>query len=583
MKKLFSFMLASALCAVLMGCGDEDKGSSATTTKTEKAVEKAVEKPVKKKGDPLKDAKNDVEAMRLKDFIALVLDSGCDVSPTAAQSLGADYEFDYNFHKTTLACEGKFKKFNNIVKKWDLNKIKKNHKDYPKYVYRRVNYINEYIDKNGEFGSLKDMLYTSSKNKVIISDDEIVIDDILYYKLDRKNSTLIIGPIADESDEEKLMNSQLEVAFYQYFIDKGTDFPLSIEGDNIVAKIDLNAKENAKKEVEAMSLKEFYKFYKNGGCDTYKEFLNHKAKIACEEKFKTHKDKLDEVIKWQKDYPFASDEWFLYNSSLPYINDYVIANKKFGNLEDMINTITNKEEFKKQLEATNGFMLVEGFLGFSKADMDSKNLTITIHTPGKNTAIEMIKSSIKQRIEKEKLKDEPNAEKLKSLEENLARFSSAEGLKEFDETFEDDLLREVASEVAIEEGALKTIVQATTKDGKFVVKFPFDDTKAISDVAKKYANEILPIIDDIRKYYQKHKKFHTDINKMTDKYVSANKDSFYIVLDGYCVDGKLDRANATLTLSQSQRYGKSAKCKKILANESMANIMSENGGVYSLK
>ena len=58
-------------------------------------------------------------------------------------------------------------------------------------------------------------------------------------------------------------------------------------------------------------------------------------------------------------------------------------------------------------------------------------------------------------------------------------------------------------------------------------------------------------------------------------------DSFSIALS--CVDGKLDRANATLTLSQSQKYGKSAKCKKILADESMANIMSENGGVYSLK
>ena len=203
MKKLFSFMLASALCAVLMGCGDEDKSSSTTTTKTEKAVEKpaekAVEKPVKKKGDPLKDAQNDVEAMRLKDFIALVLDSGCDVSPTAAQSLGADYEFDYNFHKTTLACEGKFKKFNNTLKKkMDVNKIKKNHKDLLKYLYGRVNDINEYIDKNGEFGSLKDMLSISTSK--VISDDEIVVDDMLLYKLDRKNSTLIIGPIADESD-----------------------------------------------------------------------------------------------------------------------------------------------------------------------------------------------------------------------------------------------------------------------------------------------------------------------------------------------------------------------------------------------
>ena len=578
MKKLFSFMLASALCAVLMGCGDEDKSSSATTTKTEKAVEKPVEKPVKKKGDPLKDAKNDVEAMRLKDFIALLLDSGCDVSPTAAQSLGADYEFDYKFHKTTLACEGKFKKFNNIVKKWDLKKKKKNYKDHLEYLYGRVNDINKYIDENGEFGSLKDMLDKFNFRKAkVISGDEIVMDDKLY-KLDRKNSTLIIGPIADESDEEKLMTSQLEVAVRQYSIDKGTDFPLSIEGDNIVAKIDLNAKENAKKEVEAMSLKEFYKFYKNGGCDTYKEFLNHKAKIACEEKFKTYKDKLDKQIEWQKDYPFASDKWFLHNS-LADINDYVIANKKFGNLEDMTN-----EEVKKQLETTNGIMIVESFLGFSKADMDSKNLTITLHSIDKNTVIEYVKSFIKQEIEKEKLKDEPNAEKLKSLEENLAKFPSAEELKELDKLFEGDLLRQVASEVAIEEGALKTIVQATTKDGKFVVKFPFDDTKAISDEAKKYANQILPIIDDIRKYYQKHKKFHTDIKKMTDGFINTagyDKDSFSIALS--CVDGKLDRANATLTLSQSQRYGKSAKCKKILADESMANIMSENGGVYSLK
>ncbi|MDA3079830.1 MULTISPECIES: LptM family lipoprotein [unclassified Campylobacter] len=577
MKKLFSFMLASALCAVLMGCGDEDKSSSATTTKTEKAVEK----PVKKKGDPLKDAQNDVEAMRLKDFIALVLDSGCDVSPTAAQSLGADYEFDYKFHKTTLACEGKFKKFNNQMKKFDLNKIKKNYKDHLEYLYGRVNDINKYIDENGEFGSLKDMLDKFDFRKAkVISDDEIAINDILY-KLDRKNSTLIIGPITDESDEEKLMISQLNVAFYQYFIDKSTDFPLSIDGDNIVAKIDLNAKENAKKEVEAMSLKEFYKFYKNGGCDTYKEFLNHKAKIACEEKFKTYKDKLDKQIEWQKDYPFASDEWFLYNS-LADINDYVIANKKFGNLEDMINT--NKEEVIKRLEATNGVKMADGFLGFSKADMDSKNLTITLHSIDKNTVIEYVKSFIKQEIEKEKLKDEPNAETLKSLEENLAEYSSAEELKKFDEYFGDNLLRGVASEVAIEEGALKTIVQATTKDGKFVVKFPFDDTKAISDEAKKYANQILPIIDDIRKYYQKHKKFHTDIKKMTDGFVNTggyDKDSFSIALS--CVDGKLDRANATLTLSQSQRYGKSARCKKILADESMVNIMSENGGVYSLK
>lgn len=578
MKKLFSFMLASALCAVLMGCGDEDKSSSATTTKTQKAVEK----PVKKKGDPKKDAQSDVEAMRLKDFTALVLDSGCDVSPTAAQSLGADYEFDYNFHKTTLACEGKFKKFNNKLKNLDLNRIKKKHKDWLEGLYREVNDINEYIDKNGEFGSLKDMLdrFDIAKAKVI-SGDEIVMNNMLY-KLDRKNSTLIIGPITDESDEEKLIVSQLEVAVRQYSIDNGTSFPLSIEGDNIVAKIDLNAKENAKKEVEAMSLKEFYKFYKNGGCDTYKEFLNHKAKIACEEKFKTHKDKLDKQIKWQKDYPFASDEWFLHNS-LADINDYVIANKKFGNLEDMISN-PNKEEVKKQLEATNGFMVVDGLLGFSKADMDSKNLTITLHSIDKNTMIETAKSIAKQEIEKEKLKDEPNAEKLKSLEENLAKFPSAEELKELDELFEGDLLRQVASEVAIEEGALKTIVQATAKDGKFVVKFPFDDTKAIADEAKKYANQILPIIDNIRKYYQKHKKFHTDINKMTDKYVIIDrddKDSFNI--DLLCVDGKLDRANATLTLSQSQRYGKSAKCKKILADESMANIMSENGGVYSLK
>lgn len=152
MKNLFSFMLASALCAVLAGCGGDDSQSSAnaggeTEKPAQEVAQKPIERSVEKPKDPaLEKAEKEVEAMSLKDFVVLFENDGC-------------FKVDTN-QTAKLACEGKFEPYAKEL--YSSQSSLKNGADNVLYLYYDLKFINDYFKKNKKLGSVSDMLASNS-------------------------------------------------------------------------------------------------------------------------------------------------------------------------------------------------------------------------------------------------------------------------------------------------------------------------------------------------------------------------------------------------------------------------------------
>ncbi|MDA3054776.1 MULTISPECIES: LptM family lipoprotein [unclassified Campylobacter] len=152
MKNLFSFMLASALCAVLAGCGGDDSQSSAnaggeTEKPAQEVAQKPIERSVEKPKDPaLEKAEKEVEAMSLKDFVVLFENDGC-------------FKVDTN-QTAKLACEGKFEPYAKEL--YSSQSSLKNGADNVLYLYYELDFINDYFKKNKKLGSVSDMLASKS-------------------------------------------------------------------------------------------------------------------------------------------------------------------------------------------------------------------------------------------------------------------------------------------------------------------------------------------------------------------------------------------------------------------------------------
>ncbi len=152
MKNLFSFMLASALCAVLAGCGGDDSQSSAnaggeTEKPAQEVAQKPIERSVEKPKDPaLEKAEKEVEAMSLKDFVVLFENDGC-------------FKVDTN-QTAKLACEGKFEPYAKEL--YSSQSSLKNGADNVLYLYYDLKFIDDYFKKNKKLGSASDMLASNS-------------------------------------------------------------------------------------------------------------------------------------------------------------------------------------------------------------------------------------------------------------------------------------------------------------------------------------------------------------------------------------------------------------------------------------
>lgn len=224
MKNLFSFMLASALCAVLAGCGGDDSQSSAnaggeTEKPAQEVAQKPIERSVEKPKDPaLEKAEKEVEAMSLKDFVVLFENDGC-------------FKVDTN-QTAKLACEGKFEPYAKEL--YSSQSSLKNGADNVLYLYYDLKFIDDYFKKNKKLGSASDMLASKSNisdiNKNIWRRAGIIFITgfgkyliIRDSDIDVENSTITLSEM-DQDIYDKVRKISIDLGeyddYFSYFHDK---------------------------------------------------------------------------------------------------------------------------------------------------------------------------------------------------------------------------------------------------------------------------------------------------------------------------------------------------------------------------